>query len=310
MRTARPGVLTLVLLVLFSSITPVRAASLPDVDEAGYPQARVAFADGVTGLPELTYASLAGYRPLKLDLYLPPSHFEGPRPLVIYLHGGGWAVGTPRVAAVYRDWPQVLASLAARGYVVAAPSYRLSGEAHFPAAYEDVQASIRWLRANAARFALDPERVLLWGESAGGHLAALAAMRCDAATCVQGTVIWYGISDLVSEDFGEMDRHFLGCAGNDCAGIRQAASPVGQVTQRAPPFLIIHGTADTTVPYRQGQLLQQALQAQKVPVRLLTLDGIEHSFIGRTPEQTQKAASRALEATFAFIEEWATRPSP
>jgi len=275
----------------------------------GYPQVRVAFADGVTGLPALTYASEAGFRPLTLDLYLPPPRFEGPRPLVIFVHGGGWAIGTPKYAAVYRNWPERLAGLAARGYVVAAPSYRLSGEARFPAAFHDIQASIRWLRSNAQAFGVDRERVLIWGESAGGHLAALVAARCEdparangESACVQGAVVWYGISDLLSQDFGDMDRNFLGCAVG-CDELRRQASPVHRVGPDAAPFLILHGTADRVVPYRQAQLLQQALERREVPARLLTLEGIDHSFIGHTPAQTQKVGEQALRETFAFIEQ-------
>src|SRR6476661_4810840 len=82
---------------------------------------QVAFPDGVTGYPDITYQTLPGYRPLKLDLFLPPKSFAsaGPRPLVVYVHGGGWMAGGPRRSAAYRDWPRILAALAARGYVVA-----------------------------------------------------------------------------------------------------------------------------------------------------------------------------------------------
>lgn len=228
---------------------------------------------------------------------------------MIFVHGGGWAVGTPRYAAVFKRWPEQLARLAARGYVVAAPSYRLSAEARFPAAVHDIQASLRWLRANAQAFGVDRERVLIWGESAGGHLAALVAARCEdparvdgESGCVQGAVVWYGITDLLSQDFGDMDRNFLGCAG-DCDELRRQASPVHQVGPDAAPFLIVHGTADRVVPYRQGQLLKQALERHEVEVRLRTLEGIDHSFIGRTPAQTRSVAEQALAATIEFIEQ-------
>ena len=288
----------------------------PASAEDGYPALRVAFAEGVTGLPELTYASEPGFRPLKLDLYLPPPRFAGPRPLVIYVHGGGWAVGTPRAAAVFRHWPERLAELAAQGYVVAAPSYRLSGEARFPAALEDVQTSIRWLRANAAAFGIDPAQVLVWGESAGGHLAALAAARCDPRAvpgqpgCVRAAVVWYGISDLVDQAFGDMDGRFLGCAPGDCGAVRRQASPAHQIGPQAPPFLILHGTADRVVPYRQAQLLEQALKARKVEVRLLTLEGIDHGFVGRSPQQTRTVSEKALQQTFAFIRQQMPAENP
>src|SRR4051812_44605549 len=92
---------------------------------------KVDFPDGVTGYPDITYQTLPGYRPLKLDLFLPPKTFApaGPRPLIVYVQGGGWLAGGPRRSAAYTDWPKVLASLAARGYVVASVSYRFSSEA-------------------------------------------------------------------------------------------------------------------------------------------------------------------------------------
>ena len=119
---------------------------------------------------------------------------------------GGWAIPVPQ--GRFSDFPAVLASLAGRGFVVASLDYRVSGEARHPAAAEDVTAAIRYLRANARRFGIDPDRVVLWGSSAGAQLAALVATRCplgdDArprepiGECVQGVVTWYGIFDLSS----------------------------------------------------------------------------------------------------------------
>lgn len=185
-----------------------------------YPPHNASFPAGVVGLPDLMYQTIPGYRPMKLDLYTPAT--PGLKPLVIYVHGGGWTGGTQRLAGTFDSWPDILARLAARGYVVASVSYRLSGEARFPAAIQDVKASIRWLRANAAKYGIDPNRVLLWGGSAGGQLVALAGTSCGVATlsplpnegaveagtvrggtasdCVQGVVDFYGISDLAAMD--------------------------------------------------------------------------------------------------------------
>src|SRR4051812_36738036 len=146
-----------------------------------YPDHRVAFPGGVTGLPDMTYSILPGWRPLKLDLYLPPASFPGPRPTVMFIHGGGWTGGGPRLSGAFDNWPTVLASMAARGYVVAAVSYRFSGEAPSPAAIQDVKAAVRWLRANARKYRVDKARMMTWGGSAGGQLAALAATSCGVA---------------------------------------------------------------------------------------------------------------------------------
>ncbi len=195
-----------------------------------YPQAQVVFPDGVTGLPGVTYATLTGFRPLTLDLYLPPETKKnsGGAPMVLFIHGGGWTTGHARQSGAFVDWPGVLASLAARGYVVASLNYRLSGEAPFPAAEQDVKAAIRWLRAHAEKYGIDKDKALVWGGSAGGHLAALTGVSCgvkalepspaelqdleydvavpapaslrtaesEQSDCVQGVVTWYGVFDF------------------------------------------------------------------------------------------------------------------
>jgi acetyl esterase/lipase len=205
-----------------------RVGSSPVLDDR-YPERRTNFPGDVVGFADLTYASLAGYRPLSLDLYKPASSAQ-PRPLVIYLHGGGWQSGHTRHSGAFEDWPGVLASIAARGYVVASIEYRLSGEAPFPAAVQDVKAAIQWLRAHATQFGIDKSRAVVWGGSAGGQLAALVGASCGAAAleppsaaanqrpepgaasampaataaampgvesdCVQGVIAWYGIFDF------------------------------------------------------------------------------------------------------------------
>ncbi len=102
------------------------------------------------------------------------------RPLVVFVHGGGWWTANQRAASAFLDFPAVLANLAQRGYVVASIEYRLSGEAPFPAQLLDLQEAVRFLRANAARFGIDPAKVALWGMSAGAQLAALDAVTCGA----------------------------------------------------------------------------------------------------------------------------------
>lgn len=123
----------------------------------------------------LPFAAIPGYRPLELDLYRPPA--ADPLPVVIYLHGGGWRQGTRAAASPgFRDWnPGVLTRLAAAGFAVVSADYRLSGEARFPAQLEDVYRAVDWVATAGKAHGADPSRVLLWGDSAGGHLAALAA---------------------------------------------------------------------------------------------------------------------------------------
>jgi acetyl esterase/lipase len=304
------------------------AASSPEIEisprtqrEDVFPRAPVAFAAGVTALPDVEYSNLIGYRPLLLDLYLPSAGTA--HPLVVWIHGGGWSRGDSRGNGAITDFPTALAGLAARGYVVASVNYRLSGEAKFPAQIQDVNAAIAYLKTNAARYHIDPSRVLLWGGSAGGHLAALAALTCDnsdyapeantgrlsrkeastaaatkVSTCVQGAVIWYGVSEI-----GKFHSdNFTSLMGCDCPEKMAMASPVNRVTAKSPPMLLIHGTADSEVPVEQSHALETRLKANGVSVQALYLPDVDHGFIGKTPETTRDATLTALEATFAFID--------
>jgi acetyl esterase/lipase len=171
------------------------------------PDRQVELADA-TMLADVTYSTVPGFRPLRLDLYQPKGKAT-PHPLVVFAHGGGWTIGQKRGTADFLNFPDVLAGLAKRGYVVASLEYRLSSEAPFPAAVQDVKAAIRFLRANAERYAINPDRVAVWGSSAGSHLTGMAAYACGVAAlepedktnsnvsdCVQGFVGWYGPYDL------------------------------------------------------------------------------------------------------------------
>src|SRR5579864_4138694 len=125
-------------------------ADIPKIDATPflgdhYPTRHTQFPKGVTGISDVTYQMLPGFRPLTLDLYL-PSGRQSLHPLVLYIHGGGWTTGHSRQSGAFDDFPEVLAALAARGYTVASLNYRLSGEAPFPAAIQDVKAAIKFVR--------------------------------------------------------------------------------------------------------------------------------------------------------------------
>ncbi len=147
------------------------------------PERVICWGDGSTIMTDVVYSTIPGYRPLHLDLYR-ASADAAPRPLVVFVHGGGWWAGNQRAASAFLDFPAVLATLAQRGYVVASIEYRLSGEASFPAQLLDLQEAVRFLRANAARVGIDPAKVVLWGMSAGAQVAALDAVKCPASPTV------------------------------------------------------------------------------------------------------------------------------
>jgi len=278
--------------------------------EDRYPERRVPFPDGVIGLADVTYSTPSGFRPLTLDLYLPSARTT-PAPLIVYVHGGGWMGGHTRHGGAFENWPQVLASFAARGYVVASVNYRLSDEAISPAAAIDVASAVRWLRSNAERFSIDRERVGLWGASAGGQLAAIVATTCDErvseSACMQAVVAWYGVFDFVpliaKPEPESPPAKYLGCGSGKCPEAQiLRASAIRHIDRSDPPFLLIHGTRDQTVPPAQSSNFHAALQARGVRSRLLQIDEVDHSFIGSTPARTRSASLQALQATIEFFD--------
>lgn len=294
------------------------------------PTPPVAYPGGVQSFRDVTYGELSGFRPLTLDLYLPPAG-GAPKPAVVFVHGGAWRHRTARDGGTFRDFPAVLASVAARGYVVASVNYRFVGEARFPGAVQDVAMSIRWLRAHAEQYGIDTTRFVAWGSSAGGQIAALIGTACDApilepaasgdtpvvaskpgSACVQGVIDWYGIVDLASnaEQLGKtgpaaqrMESTYLGCEMAKCAtDLVRSSSAHSYIDARDPPFLIQHGTADTTVAPKQAQKLHEALSAAGVDSKLVLYPGVSHGF-AKVPDGGPDDAvnSRALAEVFDFL---------
>jgi acetyl esterase/lipase len=267
---------------------------------------------GVT-LTAVTYATVPGYRPLRLDLYRQDG-VTAARPLVVFIHGGGWTFGNPRAGAGFRNFPAILASLAERGFVVAAIEYRLSREAVFPAQRDDVGAALAYLRTNANRLGIDPARIALWGLSAGAQLGALNSLTCGAEPCVQGFAGWFGVYDmeryLADSQGATNSRVLLGCAATPCSPeTLTAASPIDHVRTGAPPVLLLHGLDDTNVSSGQSQEFARRLREAGNAVDLILLPGSGHGFIGSAPAETQRALQQALTATFDFFER-VLRPAP
>jgi acetyl esterase/lipase len=133
---------------------------------------------GVLGLPHLTYDVVNGYRPIQMSLFVPTAGSNA-HPIVIYLHGGGFTLDPDGDEGIMGN--EAMVELAARGYLVARPAYRLSSEARFPAAIEDVKVAVRWLRTYAKDYGGDARHIVVWGSSAGGDLAALLGTSCGVA---------------------------------------------------------------------------------------------------------------------------------
>lgn len=235
----------------------------------------------------------------RLDLWL-PSAGAGPFPVVVWIHGGGWERGDRRV----RNTPPA-EYLLKRGFAVGSIDYRLSSEAVFPAQIADVKAAIRHLRANSASYALDPSRIAVWGESAGGHLAALAGTtgsltmfddpalgNVGVSSRVQAVVDFYGPAAFHTFDRDAQEaRCARRIAGGDSTASRligapvganpalaERASPITYVSAAAPPFFVQHGKADCMVPWRQSDALVRALRAKvtSAAVQVRYFDNAEH----------------------------------
>lgn len=298
-------------------------AAAPVLDDR-YPRAKVSFGSDVQSDPDVIFNTPPGFRPLRLDVYRQVAP-KGPSPLVVYIHGGGWQSGHTRHSGAFANWPDVLAALARKGYVVASIEYRLSSEATFPAQIHDVKNAIKWLRSNAAKYAIDPQRTVVWGGSAGGQLAALAATTCGVESlapesadksvstqsdCVQGLVAWYGVFDFSTvpppppgvDDAVSAAGKYFGCAPAQCTSKTLLASPIAHIDAKDPPTLLIHGDLDKVVLVGQSRAFDAALRTKGVASELVVIPAVDHSFIGGSPEATRQASLQALSKTFAFID--------
>jgi acetyl esterase/lipase len=248
-----------------------------------YPYIRIAksaLPDGVRTVADLTYAQY-GTRCLKLDLYLPAARPPAaPMPLVVLVHGGGWGSG-------YRsEFVPLALGLAQRGYASATISYRLSGEAQYPAAVDDVQAAVSWLREHAGEYGLDPRRYALAGGSAGGQLASLAGVTGQGGSAVQAIVNIDGLSDftapaaLANEDDPRKNPsaagRWFGGRYAEKEALWRAASPIQYVRPGMPPILFI-GSAVPRFSVGRDEMVEK-MKAAGVASQVVLLPDTPHSF--------------------------------
>lgn len=237
---------------------------------------------------DVTYGNAWGYD-LKMDVYYPKSA-AGPVPVVMYVHGGGWTGGDKQDGAGRAAIPY----LQDAGFLVVSINYRLAPQSRFPAQIEDVKCAVRYLRANAETYSLDPARIGAWGGSAGGHLVSLLGVTDDSdgmngtggypdeSSRVQAVVDMFGPSDLTQEFEGGAIGQALGKrvfgTSESGAAILKEASPVTYVSADDPPFLILHGDSDRLVPPSQSQELYEKLKSAGVPATLVMVRNAGHAF--------------------------------
>lgn len=234
-----------------------------------------------------------GHRNQVLDLFLPEQPADKPLPLMIWIHGGAWMAGN-------QANPPVL-YLVGQGFAVASIQYRFSSDAIWPAQAYDCKAAIRWLRANAAKYNLDPDHFGVGGDSSGGHLAAFVGTSGNAnemegdlgntnvSSRVQAVVDWFGPTDLtlMAQQSGprSMIQHnsadspesrLVGGPIQEKKDLAKTANPVTYVDGTDPPFLIMHGDNDQLVPLGQSVILAKALIDAGVEVTMKTVHGAGH----------------------------------
>ena len=275
------------------------------------PAATAKIPEGVTVHRDIAYVT-DGHERQKLDLYVPD---EGENlPLIIWVHGGAWKGGN-------KEYYVPKAYLTA-GYAGASINYRLSQHAIFPAQIEDVKAAVRWLRANAETYRLDPDRFAAWGSSAGGHLVAMLGTTGDVeafevgenlevSSKIQAVIDYYGPTDFLQMDAHRLPDGLVHDAPDSpesklVGGPIQAhkdrvakANPITYVSKDDPPFLIIHGDQDKLVPYHQSVLLKDALEAVEARVTFYKVEGGGHGWFRdpKVPELTKAFLEKHLKPT-------------
>ena len=219
----------------------------------------------------VTYCTPAG-QPQLMDLYLPDRPAVRPAAAVLFVHGGGWTIGRRSNGSLFH---LIAPALVDAGLAVASIDYRLAPGARWPAQSDDVACAVRWLRANAATFAIDPGRIGAWGGSAGGHLVALLATNPpDAASRIAAAVDLFGPTDLEASGWPESTAGLIAQAF--APDRRREASPRQWVDATDPPILVVHGDADVTVPLAQSTAFVAALETASVPVEFRLVPGGEH----------------------------------
>lgn len=313
MRTAFAGC---VLLAACASFAPAQPPTPPGVLPGDVlPRPVPKPAPTVTLTPDVEYATVDGEK-LMLDLAVPKA--PGPHPVVVCFHGGAWKAGSRKDLSrgvVWADFgtggTSLIEALAARGYAAASVSYRLAPKAKFPAQIQDAKTAVRFLRANAAKYGLDPARVGAVGFSAGGHIAALlgtasaepafeGALLPGVSSKVGCVVDFFGPADLTlySETPG-IEKSFmvplLGASSVSRPELYTRASPVEYVTKDSAPFLILHGTVDVVVPYLHSKRLHEKLLAAGVKSELVPARNKGHGWFGAE-------AADSLERSVKFLD--------
>ncbi len=246
--------------------------------------ANVPVPDSIVEELDIEYGKIGG-RSLKLDLYRPKATAK-PVPAIIFIHGGAWKGGDKSHMKFYA------VRFAKQGYVTASIAYRFSQEAPFPAAVEDAKCAVRWLRAHAKTYNVDPDKIAVSGNSAGGHLSLMVGYSSDVeewegqggnsgvSSRVQAVINFYGPVDLTTpfaQKQSVVHQFLAGKKYDEEPKLYHRASPITYLTQDDPPTLIFHGSIDSTVPIDQADMLADKLSELGIPYLYDQFEGWPHT---------------------------------
>ncbi len=287
------------------------AAGQPPRDREGPPRPPRPFPEseqesrGLMKITEdVTYATANGVK-LKLDVYQPRTKDPRLRRIAVHIHGGAWKGGDKESARAF------MRELIRAGYIGFAVNYRLSGEAKFPAQIHDCKAAIRWIRENAKDYNGEPDCIAVFGTSAGGHLAALLGTsggveeleggvgETGVSSDVQAVCDWFGPSNLATVHANLPNERnpvvdLLGAPVGEARELALLASPITHVDSGDPPFLIIHGTDDPTVPAEQSRVFYEALKKAGVTVKYIEVPGGKHGGFHDTDPSQRELVSEMI----------------
>jgi acetyl esterase/lipase len=293
MRTERPRIIVLLCCLLTFSYTG---------------QCMAAGDDTIIVEDNITYGKVGDIE-LKLDLARPKG--DGPFPAIVFIHGGGWSGGNRQ------GYRRQIQEAARRGYVAATISYRLmkfdqakkettTADPIFPAQIHDAKAAIRWVRANAKNYHVEPDRIGVTGGSAGGHLSLLVGLtdpssglegesgNPEQSSRVQAVVNVFGPTDMAlcyeTSSVAWIFRLFMGGTPAEAAECYKAASPVTYVSKDDPPVLTLHGDQDVLVPIEQATTLDEKMKAVGASHTLIVFQGQGHGFRGEDGKKSWDAA--------------------
>ncbi|MFL2705657.1 MAG: alpha/beta hydrolase fold domain-containing protein [Gammaproteobacteria bacterium] len=256
--------------------------------------------EGRVFIEESVEIGKGGEATLLADIFLPPKD-ETNRPAILFVHGGGWLEGD---RSQLRGYGILLARL---GFVTMCNSYRLSTEAHWPAQIQDVKCAVRYMRANAEKLGIDPDRIGVSGNSAGGHLSLMAAVTSyddsfegdggnnEVSSKVKATCAIYPPTTIRQLDLDPLENAFAMLMGSDASEEDYTkASPMNYVSEDFPPCMLVHGSTDTVVPLKESTDFYDKLKEKNIPASLHVYSEEEHAFDGESYKGRSVADLQAL----------------